>query len=189
MRFFSLAALALLAAPVLGSPVALKTVETFAGDKKAGSYIVTLGEGVSKSKHIQALIKHLGAEDAITHDEWDSRVLNGFAAKLSPTLLNFLRSHPEVAKIEEDGIFHTQAVTTQVFLYLMLSSTGGVLTVSPLQTTAPWGLQRISQAAKLSSTSTSALTYSYDYDTLAGSGVDVYVVGSFLLTTQSIFAN
>lgn len=45
------------------------------------------------------------------------------------------------------------------------------------RTNAPWGLQRISQAAKLSSTSTTALTYSYTYDDTAGTGVDIYIVG------------
>lgn len=114
MRFFSFAALALLVAPVFASPVQLKTVETAAGPKKTGSYIVTLSQGVSKNKHIQALLKHLASEDSVTHGDWDSRVINGFAAKLGPAALNFLRAHPEVARIEEDGIFTTQATTTQV---------------------------------------------------------------------------
>lgn len=114
MRFFSLAALALVAAPVLASPVQLKTVQAAAGPKKAGSYIVTLSDGVSKSKHIQALLKHLATEDQVTHADWDSGVINGFAAKLGPVALNFLRAHPEVARIEEDAIMSIQATTTQV---------------------------------------------------------------------------
>lgn len=184
MRFFSLATLALLVAPILGSPVELKKVEVAAGAKKPGSYIVTLTGGVSKSKHVQALLSHLSPEDSITHGDWDSRVINGFAAKLGPAALNFLRSHPDVARIEEDAIMTTQAVTTQVSVYEHGIRSSG-LTTGTVQTNAPWGLQRISQAASLSSTSTTALTYSYDYDTRAGSGVDVYVVGT-LFSTSSV---
>ncbi|KAF9052001.1 peptidase S8/S53 domain-containing protein [Panaeolus papilionaceus] len=60
------------------------------------------------------------------------------------------------------------------------------------QTNAPWGLQRISQRAKLSSTSTtlknfSALTYTYDYDASAGSGVDIYIVDTGIYTAHSDF--
>lgn len=115
MRFFSLTALALLAAPVLAAPgVALKAVEKATGGKKEGSYIVTLANGVSKGAHIQALRTHLGAQDSITYADWDARVLNGFAAKLSPKVVDFLRAHPEVARIEEDALFNTTAVVTQV---------------------------------------------------------------------------
>lgn len=114
MRFFSFASLALLLAPALAAPTALKTVEKAAGDKKEGSYIVTLAAGVSKSSHLDALRKKLGADDSITHTEWDSHVLNGFAATLSPAIVDFLRAHPEVARIEEDGIVHTFATVTQV---------------------------------------------------------------------------
>ena len=64
-----------------------------------------------------------------------------------------------------------------------------------VRTNAPWGLQRISQAAKLSSTNAayvslpmpaphsssptlrSALTYTFPYDDSAGQGVDIYIVG------------
>lgn len=109
---FSLATLALLVSASLAAPTSLKTVEKATGPKKEGSYIVTLGDGVSKGKHIDALRKLLGAEESITHDDWDSKVLNGFSAQLSSKVVDFLRAHPDVARIEEDQIFSITA--TQV---------------------------------------------------------------------------
>ena len=47
------------------------------------------------------------------------------------------------------------------------------------RTNAPWGLQRISQTAKLSNQNTNALTFTYTYDSSAGSGVDIYIVGEY----------
>lgn len=49
--------------------------------------------------------------------------------------------------------------------------------MDPLRTDAPWGLGRISSQTKLTNQDTSALTFSYDYDSTAGSGATVYVIG------------
>ncbi|KAF8992119.1 serine protease [Cyathus striatus] len=95
----------------------------------------------------------------------DWELLNGFAGILDTDSLNTLRAHEDVEYIVEDGIMHT--MTTQ--------------------TNAPWGLQRISQDAKLSSTSTSDLTYTYTYDSSAGSRVDIYVVDTGIYTSHSDF--
>lgn len=112
---FTIAALVLLAAPVLATTSAsLRIVEKVSGVKQEGSYIVTLGRSVSKSNHLRALRLRFGAEDKITHDDWNARVLNGFAAKLSPETIDFLRAHPEVARIEEDGIFTSTDLATEV---------------------------------------------------------------------------
>lgn len=111
---FSLAALALLIGSLLAAPTTLTSVERAAGAKKEGSYIVTLSEGVSKIKHLEALRKLLGAGDTITHDDWDSKILYGFSAKLSSKIVDFLHAHPDVARIEEDQIFSTNAIVTQV---------------------------------------------------------------------------
>jgi cerevisin len=54
------------------------------------------------------------------------------------------------------------------------------------QTNAPWGLQRISSRSKVSGTSTTALTYTYNY-VANGSGVDVYVVDTGIYTAHSTF--
>jgi len=55
------------------------------------------------------------------------------------------------------------------------------------QTDAPWGLQRISQDAKLSNQNDAALTFTYNYDDSAGSGTDVYVVDTGINTAHVEF--
>ncbi|PPQ72490.1 hypothetical protein CVT24_003253 [Panaeolus cyanescens] len=98
-----------------------------------------------------------------TNDDWD--LVNGFAAELDENTLNELRASKDVELITEDGIMEAFAT----------------------QTNAPWGLQRISQRAKLSSTSTTALTYTYNYDATAGRGVDIYIVDTGIYTAHSDF--
>ncbi|PPQ67557.1 hypothetical protein CVT24_002837 [Panaeolus cyanescens] len=96
-------------------------------------------------------------------EEWD--IVNGFAADLDEATLNELRASKDVELIAEDGIMEAFAT----------------------QTNAPWGLQRISQRARLSSTSTTALTYTYSYDDSAGRGVDIYIVDTGIYTSHSDF--
>ncbi|KAI0361573.1 serine protease [Trametes cingulata] len=162
------AALALLAAPIFGAPTAsLHTVEKFAGQTKPHSYIVKLKDGVAKESHLEWLAANHGDSSTITHPEWESKVLHGFAGTFGADALNALRANPDVEYIAEDGIFHINAAVTQ--------------------TNAPWGLQRISQTAKLSKQDTSALTYTYTYDSSAGSGVDIYIVDTGIYTAHSEF--
>jgi hypothetical protein len=66
---------------------------------------ITLKGGVSKDRYLSNLFKHLGVDDKITQSNWDSRVLHGFAARLSPLTLSLVRANPDVANIEEDGVF------------------------------------------------------------------------------------
>ncbi|KAI0669858.1 serine protease [Trametes maxima] len=162
------AALALLAAPIFAAPTAsLHTVQKFAGDKKPHSYIVKLREGVAKEATIDWLAANHGSSANVTHPEWEASILHGFAGTLEDDALNALRASPDVEYIAEDGIFHINAAVTQ--------------------TNAPWGLQRISQAAKLSSQNTGSLTYTYTYDSSAGSGVDIYIVDTGIFTAHSEF--
>ncbi|OSD03397.1 serine protease [Trametes coccinea BRFM310] len=162
------AALALLAAPVFAAPTAaLHTIERYAGETKPQSYIVKLKDGVEKSAHLDWLAAHHGDGATVTHPEWESDVLHGFAGTFNADALNALRANPDVEYIAEDGIVHINAAVTQ--------------------TNAPWGLQRISQTAKLSSQNTNALTYTYTYDSTAGSGVDIYIVDTGIYTAHSEF--
>ncbi|KAI0651894.1 serine protease [Trametes meyenii] len=162
------AALALLAAPIFAAPTAsLHTVEKFAGDKKSQSYIVKLRDGVAKDATIDWLAANHGNSSTVTHPEWEASILHGFAGILEDDALNALRASPDVEYIAEDGIFHINTAVTQ--------------------TNAPWGLQRISQAAKLSSQNTGSLTYTYTYDSSAGSGVDIYIVDTGIFTAHSEF--
>ncbi|KAF9496181.1 peptidase 1 [Pleurotus eryngii] len=157
MRLFSavLASLAILA-PAFAAP-ALKTVESFAGQRNDGSFIVKLKSGASRS----GLLKTLGIN--ATH-EWDA-ALNGFAGKFSEKALNALRASPDVESVSEDGIMHTFVT----------------------QANAPWGLSRLTSSARLTNTNVAALTFSYTYDASAGSGVDVFVVDTGIFTSHSQF--
>ncbi|KAJ7103679.1 serine protease [Mycena crocata] len=99
---------------------------------------------------------------------YDPSFLNGFAANLDTAALNTFRADPDVESIEEDGIVSIFANVTQ--------------------TNAPWGLSRIAQDAKLTGTSTTALTYSYTYDdAAAGNGVDIFIIDTGVLTAHTQF--
>lgn len=76
-----------------------------------------------------------------------------------------------------------------------LNAKDEVLTVEPVvpihalatRGSAPWGLQRVSQDARVSG-SASARTFTYTYDdTALGRGVDVYVVDTGIYTAHSEF--
>jgi len=159
MRFFTAASatLALLVSAVVGGPTPLRAIEKFAGATVNGSFIVTMKEGASKGP----LIEKLGA--AVTH-QWD-KAINGFAGKLDAGALNFVRAHPDVASVSEDGI----------------------MSIFTTQTDAPWGLARISQDAKLANQDPTALTFTYTYDASAGAGVDIYVVDTGVFTAHTQF--
>ena len=82
--------------------------------------------------------------------------LKAFAGVFSPAALEVLQRNPDVELIEEDAV-------------------GGIDTIVQ-QTNAPWGVQRISSCTKINSNASTALSYTYTYDELAGTGVDIYVV-------------
>ncbi|KAA1471520.1 serine protease [Dentipellis sp. KUC8613] len=159
------ASLALLAAPILGAPTQLLTVEKFEGKPIPGRYIVQLKGDASKSQHLSWLHGVTGNQSAVTHD-WDAHFLNGYAGEFTGDVLNALRASPDVASVSEDGIVHITSTVTE--------------------TNAPWGLSRLSQDGPVSGSATS-LNYKYSYDSTAGSGVDIYVVDTGIFTTHSDF--
>ncbi|CAA7269772.1 unnamed protein product [Cyclocybe aegerita] len=158
MRFFAVSVyISVLAASALAAVTPLRTVEKYDGET-TGKYIVKLKDGVSKSTVLGSVRK----SSNVTED-WE--ILNGFAAQLDDATLNELRASDDVEYIAEDGVVH--AFVTQ--------------------TNAPWGLARLSSATRLTSTSTGSLTFSYTYDAAAGSGVDIYILDTGVLTTHSQF--
>ncbi|KAI8995667.1 serine protease [Trametes punicea] len=170
------AALALLTAPVFAAPTApLRSVERYAAETKPQSYTVKLKEGVAKAAHLEWLAAHHGNSSTVTHPEWESNALRedtdvGVAGIFGTDALNALRASPDVEYIADDGIMHINADIDATH-----------------RTNAPWGLQRISQTAKLSSQDTSALTYTYTYDSSAGFRVDIHIVDTGLYTAHSEF--
>ena len=76
-----------------------------------GSYIITLKDGVSLASHVsstQATIASTASN--ITH-EFD--LINGYAGEFTDEDLNDLRSHPEIASIEQNSYTWIDGVTTQ----------------------------------------------------------------------------
>ena len=49
--------------------------------------------------------------------------------------------------------------------------------IHPLRTTATWGLGRVSSQTKLADQNSTALTFTYKYDSTAGANSDVYMIG------------
>ncbi|PFH47792.1 hypothetical protein AMATHDRAFT_6424 [Amanita thiersii Skay4041] len=156
LSFLSILTLFSASLPVLGVPTPLRDVTKYNGET-TGRYIVRVKDGVSKAD----LVGQVRANASVTH-EWG--IVNGFVGHLDEHTLNTLRAHEDVVSISEDGIAH---ITTS-------------------ETNAPWGLQRISQIPKLSTTNTDTLTFNYTY-TATGSGVDIYIVDTGIFVEHSEF--
>ncbi|KAJ3536616.1 hypothetical protein NMY22_g5952 [Coprinellus aureogranulatus] len=126
-------------------------VDTVQGEK-TGRYIVMLKEGAAQADVLSSIssVRGLQPDAGVTH-EYDA--INGFAGNFDGETLAALQRQPGVASIVEDSIVHTTTVTTG----------------------EPWGLARISSERRLTGTE-SDLIYSYNYNDLAGVGVDIYIV-------------
>jgi len=95
--------------PALAAPSPLVLVKRNQ-DPIPGRYIVTLKDGVDRAVSVSSLANKISRRSMITH-EWD--IINGFAGNFTDADLESLRTHPNVASIEEDGHVYTQSVTTQ----------------------------------------------------------------------------
>lgn len=148
---FAALVLAFVAAVQAGPLVNIKS--THGAQIVPNGYIVSLKPGAALSAH-RNILRNFKREDSDVAYEWPS--LNAFAGTFSDDALQALRESEDVVAIECDTIGGVDAVV--------------------VQTDAIWNLQRISQAAKLTSNSTSARNYNYTYDDSAGEGVDIYVI-------------
>ena len=101
--------LALCVLPTLAAPSPLVPV-TKTGNAVAGRYIITFKNGIARPAGLSSVTSRISSRSKITH-EWD--VINGFAGTIADSDLDVLRSNPNVASIQEDGLAHTQGVTTQ----------------------------------------------------------------------------
>ncbi|MFI6550594.1 S8 family peptidase [Streptomyces prunicolor] len=146
-----LTALPAQAAPATGTVLA-------AGSPTAvdGSYIVTLKKSAglkASSAAGKGLVKEYGGTVTKTF----GTVLNGYAASLSATEAKRLAADPAVAAVEQNQRVHLTDTT---------------------QSSAPWGLDRIDQAAL-------PLSGTYTYPDSAGSGVTVYVIDTGVRITHT----
>lgn len=146
-----LTALPAQAAPATGTVLA-------AGSPTAvdGSYIVTLKKSAglkASSAAGKGLVKEYGGTVTKTF----GTVLNGYTASLSATEAKRLAADPAVAAVEQNQRVHLTDTT---------------------QSSAPWGLDRIDQAAL-------PLSGTYTYPDSAGSGVTVYVIDTGVRITHT----
>lgn len=120
-----------------------------------GEYIVVLKNDVAGEFHAT---NSIASTIDKTH-EWSEENFNGFAATLSEGELAQLKDAPEVDFIEENAEFSINAIVSQ--------------------TSAPWGL------ARLSARSTGSTTYRYDDS--AGVGTCAYIVDTGLYAAHTDF--
>ncbi|MFE4575930.1 S8 family peptidase [Streptomyces chartreusis] len=119
------------------------------------SYIVTLKKSVGL-KASSAAGKDLVAEYGGTVKKTFTKALNGYSAALSATEARRLAADPAVASVEQNQRVRLADTT---------------------QTSAPWGLDRIDQAAL-------PLSGTYTYPDSAGSGVTAYVIDTGVRITH-----
>ncbi|MGW1714066.1 S8 family peptidase [Streptomyces sp. NPDC002156] len=119
------------------------------------SYIVTLKK-TTGLKAASSAGKSLISEYGGTVKKTFSTALNGYSATLSATEARRLAADPSVASVEQNQTVHVDAT----------------------QTSAPWGLDRIDQAAL-------PLSGTYTYPDTAGAGVTAYVIDTGVRITHS----
>jgi subtilisin family serine protease len=120
------------------------------------SYIVTLKKGAAGFKASSSAGKNLVKEYGGTVKKTFGTALNGYTATLSATEAKRLAADPAVASVEQNQTVRMDAT----------------------QTSAPWGLDRIDQAAL-------PLSGTYTYPDTAGSGVTVYVIDTGVRITHT----
>ncbi|KAK3386218.1 peptidase S8/S53 domain-containing protein [Sordaria brevicollis] len=131
-------------------------LEARAGTKVVpGKYIVKLREGASDDV-LDKAVKKLGngkAEHVYKH------AFRGFAGRIDDKVLDEIRSLPDVEYVEQEAVFTINAYTSQ--------------------SSAPWGLARLSSKTKGTTT--------YTYDNSAGAGTCAYVIDTGINTAHTDF--
>jgi len=71
---------------------------------------VTFKDDLGHPVGISSVSRGISSQSEVTHD-WS--IINGFAGAFVDADLEALRSNPNIASIEEDGLARTQAIITQ----------------------------------------------------------------------------
>ncbi|KAL1591723.1 hypothetical protein SLS60_011722 [Paraconiothyrium brasiliense] len=159
LDFITLAALPL----VLGAPV----VTPRSAEVIPGRYIVKFKNSDFVGTAINAALALLPKAPAHTYT---LNNFKGFAGELSDDLVKVLAALPNVEYIERDAVVKALDWEEDVALDKRALTT---------QTSAPWGLGRISHVSKGST--------SYIYDTTAGAGTCAYVIDTGIYTAHPEF--
>lgn len=145
----------LTALPAQAAPAEGKVLAADSPTAIKDSYIVTLRKSAGL-KASSAAGKDLVAEYGGTVKKTFTKALNGYTAALSATEARQLAADPAVASVEQNQRVRLADTT---------------------QTSAPWGLDRIDQAAL-------PLSGTYTYPDSAGSGVTAYVIDTGVRITH-----
>ncbi|MFI9829923.1 S8 family peptidase [Streptomyces sp. NPDC051913] len=164
LRFAAITSLAtaalvggLTALPAQAAPAEGKVLAADSPTAVKDSYIVTLKTGSAGLKASSSAGKNLVKEYGGTVGKTFGTVLNGYSATLSATEARRLAADPAVAHVEQNQVVKLADTT---------------------QSSAPWGLDRIDQAAL-------PLSGTYTYPDTAGSGVTVYVIDTGVRITHT----
>jgi cerevisin len=171
--FFTLALLA------LAAPATLVHVQR-AEEPIDGSYIVLLRDDVP-SPSAAKIVNQLNSSEVT--DQWT--IINGFAGNFTPEDLEVLRAHPDVLSIHEDAVVRAAATVTQYIPFASFSLVMWSYAWCDFRNNAPWGLERISRRTPVANKRLGASTFTYSYDSSAGIGVEVYVIGVYHRTLLS----
>ncbi|TFK69032.1 serine proteinase [Pluteus cervinus] len=148
----------------LGKPIGqskLQPIQEYAyTGTTTGKHLIKLRKSVNPT----SISSFLNSGSGVTH-VWEN--FHGFAGTFDNDTLTALRSSPDVESISEDGVLHTMELVTQ--------------------TTAPWGLSRVSSRTILPRQVYYSLAYNYTYDNSGGSGVDIYIVDTGVYTAHLDF--
>ncbi|KAF8608323.1 subtilisin-like protein [Ceratobasidium sp. AG-I] len=132
------------------------------------SFIVKLKPGCSPRTHLSSIEK-LAKVKAGRTTCFDSRVFHGYAVDLTDSAhARALSRLGCVEYVEPDVIISAAILSTQ--------------------TGAPWGLQAITQTIPFPTNADPvALNYTYEYDSTAGEGVDIYIFDSGVYANHTEF--
>jgi oryzin len=186
--FARIFALAVAVVPFLAqaAPIATRSPE----DVLAGQYIVQLmpdadiASITAHHKKVRSIRRRDDLNVSVSIDqEYNFGDFKGYSGLFDPAVIAELEAMPEVLLVEKDYMMYTTALLTRTYTMdsnsqpkcLHLENT--LLTTS--ETSAPWGLGRVSSKAKGAT--------SYIYDSTAGSGTYSYVVDSGIRTTHAEF--
>jgi len=142
-----------------------------------GSYIVVLKEGLAltdRDAHIESLkntIMATNADAEVVH-VYNIGSFIGFSARLTEDLLKAELAHPDVKYVEADQVMSISYEQEK-------GERSPLETIT--QTGATWGLVRVGQKALQLSPN------NYAYNSIAGEGVNVYVIDTGILTTHVDF--
>ncbi|EKG15707.1 Peptidase S8/S53 subtilisin/kexin/sedolisin [Macrophomina phaseolina MS6] len=131
--------------------------------RDTATYDVILSSGADVASVLSQL--DITVEDDSVHSTYNNTAFKGFSGSFTSEQIEKLGSISEVSIVDS-----------------ALDAT-----IKATRSSAPWGLQRISQTESISNTaSPSSTSYTYTYDSTAlGNGVDIYIVDTGIRTTHT----